>query len=237
MAKRPPPGKCVHCLQHFEELTWDHVFPESWYPKSSPQDIEKWKIPSCLRCNREYGKMEDDLLIRLGLCINPQDPRSEGIAQKALRALKGEFGKNKKDKKIREAKRNKILRESLFGKEIPTQGIFPNFEGLASQKEDDRIGITIKESSFRKLTEKIIRGINYIDNQIFIERPYSIESFVLTDEGAEPIIATLNKFGKEYAKEPGIKVMRAVAPEDGLSSIYSIEIWGHLKTYGAVIAE
>ena len=28
MSKKPPAGKCVYCLKHFEKLTWDHVFPQ-----------------------------------------------------------------------------------------------------------------------------------------------------------------------------------------------------------------
>jgi hypothetical protein len=44
-------GKCVHCLQDPVELTWDHVLPVSWYPTTTPPNLEKWQIPSCWPCN------------------------------------------------------------------------------------------------------------------------------------------------------------------------------------------
>ena len=90
MAKRPPAGKCVHCLKYSDNLTWDHVFPQAWYPDTTPPNIEKWKIPSCPRCNREYGKLEEDLLWRLGLSVDPKDQKSLGITNKVLRSTKPE---------------------------------------------------------------------------------------------------------------------------------------------------
>ena len=77
MAKRPEPGKCIHCLVEFEKLNWDHVFPESWYPDTTPNDLYKWKIPSCIKCNDDYGRIEKDLMIRIGLCLNPGNPSSK----------------------------------------------------------------------------------------------------------------------------------------------------------------
>ena len=58
--KKLGPGKCVHCLKDVEERNSDHVFPESWYPDSTPPNLEKWQIPSCIPCNSEYGKLEQD---------------------------------------------------------------------------------------------------------------------------------------------------------------------------------
>ncbi len=111
MAKKPDPGRCVHCLQFHDELTWDHVFPESWYPDTTPEDLEKWKIPACLPCNKDYGRIEEDLLIKLGLCIDPKNHRGAGIAFKAVRALRSDYGKNDKDANLRR-QNEKINREN-----------------------------------------------------------------------------------------------------------------------------
>jgi hypothetical protein len=45
--------------------------------------------------------------------------------------------------------------------------------------------------------------------------------------------ATLSKFGTEYAREPGIVVRRAVAHEDGISSLFEITFWKQFKTYAS----
>jgi hypothetical protein len=51
MAKKLGSGKCVHCFKDVEGRNSDHVFPASWYPDSTPPDLEKRQIPSCIPCN------------------------------------------------------------------------------------------------------------------------------------------------------------------------------------------
>ena len=60
MAKVFKPCKCVHCLRYCDSPTSDHVFPKSWYPDTTPQNMEKWQIPSCENCNTEYSKIENE---------------------------------------------------------------------------------------------------------------------------------------------------------------------------------
>ena len=79
MAKSPGPGRCVHCGKEVHVRTWDHVFPQSWYPEDSPPNIEKWKIPSCKVCNLEYSQIEEDLFITLALCIGRDAPNAKGM--------------------------------------------------------------------------------------------------------------------------------------------------------------
>jgi hypothetical protein len=63
-------GKCVHCLKEGVELTSDHMFPKSWYPDATPENLEKWQFPSCFACNQRYSKIEDDLRNRFALTLN-----------------------------------------------------------------------------------------------------------------------------------------------------------------------
>jgi hypothetical protein len=97
MAKKLGPGKCVHCLKDVEERNSDHVFPASWYPDSTPPDLEKWQIPSCIPCNSGYGKLENDFLIKVGLCLDPNDLASKSIVETSLRALTAAAGRNPRD--------------------------------------------------------------------------------------------------------------------------------------------
>jgi hypothetical protein len=64
-------GKCVHCLKDNVELTDDHMFPKSWYPDTTAENLEKWTIPSCLECNQRLGKLERDLIGRVGAGTKP----------------------------------------------------------------------------------------------------------------------------------------------------------------------
>ena len=99
--ERPMPGRCVHCLKLFDELTWDHVLPESWYPEVV-DEIEKWQIPACEVCNTELGKIEENLLVKLGLCLDPKELASLGIPDKVLRALNLTKGRDARDPTLEE---------------------------------------------------------------------------------------------------------------------------------------
>ena len=64
------------CLADEVEITSDHVFPRSWYPDTTPANLEKWQMPSCRQCNADFGRMEEDLLLVLALCA---DPNADGV--------------------------------------------------------------------------------------------------------------------------------------------------------------
>jgi hypothetical protein len=77
-------GKCVHCLKDNVELTEDHMFPKAWYPDTTAENLEKWKIPSCLECNQRLGKLERDLIGRLALTL--LRPRTTVMPRRAMPA-------------------------------------------------------------------------------------------------------------------------------------------------------
>lgn len=233
-SKRPPVGKCVHCLSDNVPRNWDHVFPKSWYPDSTPNNMEKWKIPSCYKCNTEYGAIEQDLLMRLACCVDPNAAASSGIYKKVLRSMDARYATNRKEANIRIARRNKLLAELIHGEQIPQVGVYPGLGERWNRPQDAQVALKIPASSFRRLAEKIVRGIFFIENGQYIEPPYSIDFYALEDEGAAPVIELLNRFGTKYARGPGILINRAMTPEDGVSAIISIEVWGVFKMYASV---
>lgn len=234
MAKRPGPGRCVHCLRDAEERNWDHVFPASWYPDSTPPNIEKWQIPACIPCNSAYGKLENDFLTKVGLCLDPYDPASASIVQTALRSMKPAAAHNSQDASHRLNKARRVLSEVLKGDQIPTRGVYPGLGDRWPELPGERTAIHIPEESFRRITEKIVRGIFYIEEQKFIEPPHKIEFFALAQQDAGFLEQILSKYGTVYAREPGIVVRRAVAHEDGVSSLFAIEFWKQFKIYASV---
>lgn len=234
MAKKPPSGKCIHCLQFHQELTWDHVFPKAWYPHTTKQNLYKWQVPSCKRCNKMYGELEEDLLIRLAMCLDPLDPSCAGIVEKGLRAVDPSYAKNEKDRRARLAKRKEILKDAFEGENIPLQAVYPNFGDHHHLPLKAQTAITIPAKSVQHLAEKIVRGIFLIEDRILIEPPYEISYYVLSDTGAKPVVEVLERHGSTYAREPGIIVQRAVAHEDVTSSLFLIEIWNRFKIYAAV---
>ena len=115
MAKKPKAGKCVHCLKDPVERNWDHVFPESWYPDTTPPNLEKWKIPSCIPCNDSLGVMEDDLFVLLAHALDPYHPGSAGLYDRAKRAIDPEAGKDERDRQARASRQRRFLQSVLVG--------------------------------------------------------------------------------------------------------------------------
>lgn len=235
MPSRNPPrrGKCVHCLKDDVQRTWDHVFPKGWYPDSTPPNLEKWQIPACLKCNQRYGKLEDDLFIRLAMCINPTMAQAAGIAEKALRALNPRSAKNAKDAAHRYKRALKFKRLLKPVAEVPQGSVLPTFPG-EPESPDARYGIRIPSASLQALVEKISRGIFFIEDKQYIEPPYEITHYVLPGTAPADVIDILERYGTVYAREPGIVVTRAVADEDRITAMFSIEIWGQFRMFSVV---
>src|SRR5436305_14522758 len=107
---------CIHCLNSCEKSR-DHVIPASWYPDNTGPSVQRWTVPSCRRCNQGFGKLENDLLLRLVLCIDPKSEAVSGLANKALRGL----GLDIPDGEIRpqEVSRRQQLKEKLRRQLIP----------------------------------------------------------------------------------------------------------------------
>ena len=234
MAKHPGPGRCVHCLKHFDKRNWDHVFPRSWYPDTTPHNLWKWQIPSCVPCNTKYGELEEDLRVRLGLCISPTASASAGIAEKALRALDPLQGRDERDRKIRQKRRERIQTEVLRGHRVPREHIYPNFHADSNASLSAQYTIPIPFNKLHELAKKIVRGIFYLEDVKYIEPHYNIHSYPVSHEHAAHTIDLLDRYGQIYAREPGILVRRVVAVEDGMSALFSITIWEKLTLYATV---
>lgn len=228
--------RCVHCLQWRSEVNDDHVLPRSWYPDSTPPNTEKWVAPSCIDCNSRLGKIEEELRLKLGLCIDPDDSRASGIYDKALRSLDADAARSEKDAQVRIGKRNKTLR-SLFrvpaGQEV--KGVFPGFDRPKDEGGKDRVALLVKEGDLRAFTEKIVRGSSHVLDGRYIEQDEQIDFWVPNATGSEAVDQLLAKSGKDYELGPGFTLTRAVAVDRPNAYVCRIRIWGKLTLYATVM--
>jgi len=234
MARKPGAGRCVHCLKEVDKRNWDHVFPVSWYPDTTPQNLEKWKIPTCKPCNDEYGRIEEDFGQILSFCVDPRRPESKGVYKRMLRAFDPAYAKNSKDRRIREAKRQDLLKKMMHGDQIPGQGIYPGLSERWNRNREDQTALTIPKRYVDRLGTKIVRGIAYIEDGKLIEDEYEIEPYAVPTTGAKVFEETIVKHSHTLSRGPGIVVDRAVVEDDGISSIYKVTIWGELVIYLSV---
>lgn len=237
MARRPKPQKCVHCLKYTVDLNWDHVFPLSWYPDTTAANESKWKIPSCIPCNSAYGRLEKDFLERVGLCLDPSDPASRSIVDKVQRALDPTLARSDKERRARSARRREIIRDVLEGVDIPREATYPGLGERWDTPLEGQTAITIPVEYFQRMTEKIVRGLFFLEDGKLIEPPFNIEHFAVHDGNAQHIRETLARFGHTHSRPPGIVVRRAVIPDDGISSIFEIVFWQQFSAFATVLAE
>ena len=220
MARKPGPGICVHCLEYVQKRNWDHVFPQGWYPDTTPENLEKWKIPSCKPCNDEYGRIEDDLGIILSTSINPRSAKASGIWAKTLRALNSAKGKTEKDKKARAKRKEKILSMIQRGSDIPDHGTYPGLGERWNRPEEQQTALFVPARLLQKLAEKIVKGLAFTEDEQLIDAEFDIEHHVMDGNYSTPFDEILTRFGEEHSRGPGINIVRAVTPEDGVSAFY-----------------
>lgn len=235
MAKRPSLGKCVHCLQDPVERNWDHIFPKSWYPDTTPAELDKWKVPSCVGCNSTLGAIENDFLVRVALSLDPNSPASRSIVQKAFRAMNPNASKTPSDRTARTALARRTSADMLHGLEIPAAGAYPTLGNKWGLLPSDGMAIKIPAMYFRRITEKIVRGFTYFHSARFIEPPYKVDFYALDDLSSKPIRKMLDAHGTTHARAPGLTIRRGVAVEDGISAFYELEFWEQFKTHASVL--
>ena len=235
MARKPGPGICIHCLKEVDVRTWDHVFPKGWYPEDTPTDIEKWKIPSCRGCNAEYGILEEELGIKIALCVGPDAPNAKGIYEKALRSMDASQGRNMKDRIRRAKKRDKYLAKLVKNPSVPDSAVYPGFEEKWGRPPEERIALQIYVRELQRIVEKIVKGIAFLEDGRLIDANMEIEHHPVHESAAIELNKILAKFGVKHSRGPGIEVLRAVTPEDGVSALYKIIIWGQWIMYATVM--
>jgi len=196
-------------------------------------NLYKWQIPSCIPYNSALGEIEDEFLVLVSLCLDPNDPASGSIVEKAKRAINPEMATSDADRRARASLAKRVASRIYKGTEIPQAGIYPTLNEKWGRSIENQIAVRIPAESFRRLTEKIVRGIFLLEDKKYIEPPYSIAFYALDDAGAQPVRELLAQAGATYAREPGITVQRAVTPDDGVSSVFEIEFWGQFKTYAS----
>ncbi|MBW2324245.1 MAG: hypothetical protein JRF41_12155 [Deltaproteobacteria bacterium] len=190
-------------------------------------------MPACKKCNEKYGKIEYDLLVRFGLCLDRTQEGAKGIPEKALRSINPKAGKNIKDSYHRQKIRQKTLREALMANEIPKTAILPGFGLHPSQDFADVIGITVGVNELEALGEKLVRGITYVSSGRYIEEDHEIKIYFDPNQGAA-FAELVEKYGTKHHRGPGISVSYAAAEDDPVSGVFDFTLWGTYRFWAAV---
>jgi hypothetical protein len=230
--------RCVHCLEVLTEETRDHVFPRSWYPITTPPEVQRWTVPSCGKCNNRFGNLEKELFVRLALCLDPRKAEASGLSAKALRSMgvgvDGErisFGERER----RKALKRRIKR--LMRPHKPGTETFPGLGRHPGSPEQGQWEISFPQEMILEVSQKIVRGCEYklakriIDESCELGVYFAHESDVAEQaawvfEGPSAIKSHLG---------PGFAVTRSAAHDDPNTVIYKILVWGAVTIYASIL--
>lgn len=181
------------------------------------------------------GKIENRLLVNIGLCVPPFERESLGIAHKAMRSLKPEYGRDEHDAEMREKSRRTVIEKVIDPTTVPIASILPQFGFHSGVNPSKERGVKVSPSDLEAIGEKLIRGTTWVIEKAYIDRDHSIHIVFLPNPTAWPsFFEDLKLCGRLYSLGPGLSIVRAATDGDCQSGIYSIEIWGRLHMYGCV---
>lgn len=233
--KRPKGnGRCIHCRTALTHPTKDHVFPASWYPDSTPPNIQRWTVPSCAKCNHKFGAIEERPFVRFAMCVDPRKQAASGVWNKARRMLGiGVTGPSESEKRIRKA-----LKDEILAKAKPYDGsaeahVIPGFGPHAGFPNAPQIQIEISAKDVYEVAKKILRGCEYwlADGRI-IDPPYELEVYVPRE--IPEVLMRLLQAGPDHLG-PGCRIRRAVPVDEPMSPIYEILIWDTWKLFFSIL--
>lgn len=213
------------------------MFPSSWYPDTTPDDVQRWTAPSCESCNGHFGELEKELLVFLAYCINPTKPAAQGLYERARRTIGiGVDGLSNEEKRHREARWRKLRNEVRpYSPEVQPHiipGLGPHPEAPASSQ----MQLTIEAESIHSVVKKIVRGCEYwLAGGRIVEPPYEIQVFFPTEtpEDVRKLMAAF-ALGPVFLG-PGLRIRRGGAQDDPLSVLYELVMWDTLTAYVSIL--
>jgi hypothetical protein len=174
--------------------------------------------------------MEQDLLLRVGLCLDPATVEASGIPASVLRAMDPLQARDENDARARQSLRRRILSETFVPEPEHMSGVLP---GFGPRPGAEPIAIGLPAEYVGRLAEKVARGLTYIHANRLIGSEYRFDVFVDPRQGAL-FEKLLDRFGRRHDHGPGIAVEHAIAHGDEVASIFSFRLWGTLQIWGAV---
>ena len=136
-----------------------------------------------------------------------------------MRAMNPDAGRDEKDVAARAARAKKILGTMFKGEQIPEKAMMPGLGERWGRPKAEQMAVQIPKASFTDMTEKIVRGLVYREDDAFIEAPYKIETYIVDDEGAKVCKELLDKAGEVFKREPGLEIRRARVDGDKRTAI------------------
>ncbi len=235
MAKRKRVGRCVHCLRTVKGITRDHVLPKSWYPESTPANLERWTAPACSECNEKFGNLERFLFVAFMLCFDPDDPEFSGLVAKARRMIDPKSATSEQEALHRAGLRGRVMSRIGRATDAPDHAIIPGFGRHEGVPYEEELAIGVRPEELMPVVEKVVRGLtHYHGDGAYIEESHKVAIRLEQEEDLPELAAVARRDGETSERGAGIHVIRAAQPEDPASGIFRITIWNKFGFFAVV---
>jgi hypothetical protein len=191
-------------------------------------------VPSCKICNEILGWVEKRVFVKLAMCVDPRKVEASGMSAKALRSIG--IGANAPGE---EMARRQALKRRIFSMLRPLGffgrgGLLPGLGPHNGIPAGEQIAITVPAADLMTVSEKILRGFEYVLAQRYIEEPYTLNVYFAEEEKIPDVVNLLNTVPASRLG-PGFEIKRAAVKEDSGCALYKVTIWGTLAIYGSII--
>ena len=230
--------RCVHCGKAVTETTKDHVFPDSWYPETTPDDTQRWTVPSCGPCNNRLSSIERKVFSRLALCIDPRKAEAAGLSAKVMRSLGiGVEGLCAEEAEHRRKQKLGLMAAIKPYESAASASMLPGLGSHAGFRDEDLPQVRIPADLLHEVAYKIVRGCEYRLAGRIIEKPYGIQIFFVHDHNVPDDLArALRSSGADRAHlGPGFSVIRVAAQDEPDAVVYKVTLWGTLAFYAVIL--
>jgi hypothetical protein len=154
---------------------------------------------------------------------------------KVMRSIDPSLAKTPRERSARTAKRERLQALLVEGREIPRAHTYPGLGERWGRPYEQQTAIQIPGAYFQRMTEKIVRGIFFIEDSVLIEPPHAIRHSAVDDARIPSVIAMLDGHATVHARLPGLLVRRVVMPGHEPGSVFEITFWGQVKSYATVL--
>jgi len=234
-------NKCTHCLKRLNNAnkTRDHIFPKSWFPKNTPPTLSRWTVPCCNICNLKYQMIEDDLFVRWGIGINPEDYSVEGISEKALNNISLESVNDEKRFRRKLKAIESIIHDfRMYDPQNPQMKTLKGMTPLPGIRS--HLAIRLPRENLYGFSEKVIKGLEYKLRKKLVTKNRKIITYYVHEKDEEmekhysiwkQLIAT-NEHNINLG--PAFMVKYGIDPRNEDTAIYNVKIWNHIEFWSWV---
>jgi hypothetical protein len=217
---------CIYC-RNDSAVEEEHVFPDSWYPDTTPPNLPRLKVPSCGRCNDEWEKVERRLGQELAMAVTPGAPEVAGVVERLNRSWQPAQARKPKDREHRAARLQSMARTMKWAP--PTLGkpqvTVRTPAGILLRASPARL---IDAPLRRLMAEKLIRGLHYAETKTPLD-DLTVHAKMLINEPVpyelRDVEAILGGIPPDDRLGPGFSYKRLHAER---ISLWAFLIWGQV---------